>query len=90
VACLTAPRAAAFPPASTRTTGSRSTPSDLAGVRPRRYYRASSGVEAESFADAIISLGRGPLQTHYTEPAFTAMKAFITHLQSAGGPEAQE
>ena len=63
-------------------------PSGLAGVGPRRYYRAGSAVEAESFADAIISLGRGggPLETHYTEPAFLAMKGFIAHLQNAGCP----
>jgi hypothetical protein len=63
-------------------------PSGLAGVGPRRYYRAGSPVAAESFADAIISLGRGggPLETHYTEPAFMAMKAFIAHLQNSGGP----
>lgn len=63
-------------------------PSGLAGVGPRRYYRGGSAVEAESFADAIISLGRGggPLETHYTEPAFMAMKAFIAHLQNAGFP----
>jgi len=63
-------------------------PSGLAGVGSRRYHRASSAVEAESFADGIISLGRGgrPLETHYTEPAFMAMKAFLTHLQNTGQP----
>jgi hypothetical protein len=63
-------------------------PSGLAGVGPRRYYRAGSAVEAASFADAIINLGRGggPLETHHTEPAFMAMQAFIAHLRNSGGP----
>lgn len=61
-------------------------PSGLAGVGPRRYYRADSTVEAESFADAIrLGRGDGPQETHYTEPAPMAMKAFIVHLQNSGG-----
>ncbi len=63
-------------------------PSGLVGVGPRQFHRAGSAKEAESFADAINSLGRGggPLETHHTEPAFMAMKAFLAHLQKAGGP----
>ncbi len=63
-------------------------PSGLVGVGPRQSHRAGSAEEAESFADAINSLGRGggPLETHYTEPAFMAMKAFLAHLRKAGGP----
>lgn len=64
-------------------------PSGVAGVGTRKTRRTQNRDEAESLAHAFRAVrnpGGSLLETHFTEPLFMAMKAFLAHLEATGQP----